>query len=104
MALRILRHGFPYFSQTARNNKQVFNMKILSGLIILLFTFGCANVVVTKDDDQAKMICKWGTQKFDLCQFDTQEEKVEAVLLEMDLDEKIGQMTQSFGTLTFLRK
>ena len=95
MALRGLRHGFPYFSQTTRKNIRGFNVKILSGLIILLFTFGCANVVVTKDDDQANMICKWGIQKFDLCQFETREEKVEAVLLEMDLDEKIGQMTQS---------
>ena len=68
-------------------------MKILLGLTIFLFTFGCANVVVTEENNQANMICKWGTQKFDLCQFETQKKKVEAILLEMNLDEKIGQMT-----------
>ncbi len=70
-------------------------MKNLLGLIILLFTFGCADTVVKEETDQANVICEWGTQKFDLCQYQTQESRVEAILLEMSLDEKIGQMTQS---------
>jgi beta-glucosidase len=41
------------------------------------------------------VICKWGTQQFDLCQFKTQQQMVDALVLEMNLDEKIGQMTQS---------
>ena len=39
--------------------------------------------------------CEWGKQKFDLCAYATDDERVEALLAEMTLDEKIGQMTQS---------
>ncbi len=41
------------------------------------------------------VICEWGEQSFNLCEFQTQEQRVEALLAEMTLDEKIGQMTQS---------
>jgi beta-glucosidase len=41
------------------------------------------------------MICEWGSQKIDLCRYETQEEMVDVLIREMDLDEKIGQMTQS---------
>lgn len=39
--------------------------------------------------------CLWGSDKFDICRFDSKEEVVTAFIKEMNLDEKIGQMTQS---------
>jgi beta-glucosidase len=39
--------------------------------------------------------CEWGSAKFDICRFDSKEEIVAAFINEMNLDEKIGQMTQS---------
>lgn len=62
-------------------------------LIILVLVSSCAAVDI--DDKSTGVMCEWGTQAFDLCQFDTQEEKIEAFIEEMTLDEKIGQMTQS---------
>jgi len=41
------------------------------------------------------MTCEWGRQKFSLCDYDTKDQMVEALMAEMTLDEKIGQMTQS---------
>ena len=46
-------------------------------------------------DKKSELICKWGSQQFNLCEYETQQQKVEALLMEMTLDEKIGQMTQS---------
>lgn len=42
-----------------------------------------------------EIICRWGQQQFDLCRFDSQAEMIEALLGEMTLDEKLGQMTMS---------
>lgn len=39
--------------------------------------------------------CLWGSDQFDICRFESKEEIVSALLNEMNLDEKIGQMTQS---------
>jgi beta-glucosidase len=41
------------------------------------------------------VICEWGEQKFNLCEYPAQEQRVEALLAEMTLDEKLGQMTMS---------
>ena len=41
------------------------------------------------------IICEWGTSKFNLCAYDTESEMIQALIDEMTLDEKIGQMTQS---------
>ena len=41
------------------------------------------------------VICEWGEQKFNLCEYRTDDQRVEALLAEMTLDEKIGQMTMS---------
>ena len=41
------------------------------------------------------VICQWGYQQFDLCRFDSHDEMIEALLAEMTLEEKIGQMTMS---------
>ena len=68
-------------------------MKILSGIVVLILIIGCADVAVI--DNSTGLICEWGTQDFDLCRYKTHEEMVEALIQEMDLDEKIGQMTQS---------
>jgi beta-glucosidase len=40
-------------------------------------------------------ICKWGSQEFDLCSYLSDDARVAALLSEMTLDEKLGQMTQS---------
>jgi len=39
--------------------------------------------------------CLWGTSQFDVCRSNKKEEIVSALVKEMTLDEKIGQMTQS---------
>lgn len=70
-------------------------MKILLPLAILLFGVGCASVSVAERDPSSKMICKWGKQELDLCQYADRDERIEALIREMNLDEKIGQMTQS---------
>lgn len=68
-------------------------MKVLPGIVILILTVGCADVAVK--DNSTGLICQWGAQEFDLCRYDTHEEMIEAFIREMDLEEKIGQMTQS---------
>jgi len=70
-------------------------MKILPGFVILFFSAGCTDFAVIEKDDSQALICVWGKQKFDLCQYDSQDERIEALIQEMDVDEKIGQMTQS---------
>jgi beta-glucosidase len=68
-----------------------------------LITLGCSSFRVKEPelitnaeaDGKIEVICKWGTQKFDLCQYQTQQEMIEALIQEMTLNEKIGQMTQS---------
>ena len=41
------------------------------------------------------IICEWGTEKFNLCAYNSEAEMIQALISEMTLDEKIGQMTQS---------
>lgn len=69
--------------------------KTLLGLYILIFAAGCSNEPVKERHTSTDVICEWGTQKFNLCRFDTTDAMIDAFILEMDLDEKIGQMTQS---------
>lgn len=66
-------------------------MKVTIILALVLILLACTSSISKKTD----VICEWGTQKFDLCQYNTQEERVAALIKEMSLDEKIGQMTQS---------
>jgi beta-glucosidase len=70
-------------------------MKIVRTLTIVLLVAGCSNLPKIERDISSEMICKWGKQQFDLCQFSKNDERIEALILEMTLDEKIGQMTQS---------
>jgi beta-glucosidase len=70
-------------------------MRIVLILPFLLMVFGCANLSSNKTETDVNVICEWGTQKFDLCQFNTHEDMIEGLIATMTLDEKIGQMTQS---------
>jgi beta-glucosidase len=42
-----------------------------------------------------ELICKWGRQGFDLCAYPSDQARIAALVAEMTLNEKIGQMTQS---------
>jgi beta-glucosidase len=55
----------------------------------------CMNAALNETLPQSVSRCLWGTQQFDLCRYETQHAKVNALLGEMTLDEKIGQITQS---------
>lgn len=70
-------------------------MRILIVIGLFLLPVGCTNVSVMPSSEIDNVICEWGSQKFDLCQYNSQQEMIEALIQEMDLDEKIGQMTQS---------
>ncbi len=70
-------------------------MRIVLILPFLLMLFGCTNLSSNKTETKVNVICEWGTQKFDLCQFNTHEDMIEGLIATMTLDEKIGQMTQS---------
>lgn len=70
-------------------------MRTLLLLALSLAILGCTNFGIKKTNVDANVICIWGTQQFDLCQYKTQEQMIDALLLTMDLNEKIGQMTQS---------
>lgn len=70
-------------------------MKKLMAIAVLLLSAGCATVEVAKQRDASGEICHWGKQNFDLCRYASRDEKIDALLREMTLDEKIGQMTQS---------
>ena len=70
-------------------------MKIFWLLVLSLTIFGCTTFGTKNTKVDVNVICKWGTQQFDLCQYKTQKQMIDALLLTMNLDEKIGQMTQS---------
>ncbi|GAA0856268.1 glycoside hydrolase family 3 protein [Aliiglaciecola litoralis] len=62
---------------------------------LLLILVGCSSFTGKKESEEIAVICQWGEQKFDLCQYDSYAQMVEGLLTEMTLDEKVGQMTQS---------
>ncbi|MBT8049037.1 MAG: glycosyl hydrolase [Xanthomonadales bacterium] len=68
-------------------------------ILLILFTgcglLTCSITPLSSDPKQTDVVCLWGEQKFNLCKYDSHEKMVEALLAEMTLDEKIGQMTQS---------
>lgn len=45
--------------------------------------------------EKPKVQCIWGSDKFDICGYDSKEEIVNGLIAKMTVDEKIGQMTQS---------
>jgi beta-glucosidase len=64
-------------------------------LLPALMSLGYAAPAAADVDPDAGIICRWGSQAFDLCAYEHDEARVEALLAEMSLDEKIGQMTMS---------
>lgn len=68
--------------------------KKLMFLSLAISLSGCKGFSA-KNTQHDPIICEWGTQQFDLCQYSTHSERVEALINEMTLKEKIGQMTQS---------
>ena len=58
----------------------------ISAITLVLLT-SCTAI---KKVEQEQIICKWGTQQFDLCQFDTQDQRVEALIAEMTLKTHIA--------------
>ncbi|MBT8038724.1 MAG: glycosyl hydrolase [Xanthomonadales bacterium] len=64
-------------------------------LFLALLSIGYAASAASDVDPDAGIICEWGKQGFDLCEHADDEARVEALLAEMSLDEKIGQMTMS---------
>jgi beta-glucosidase len=63
-------------------------------IVIAVGLSGCS-LHKTELQSQANIICKWGSQQFDLCTLPSDEARVAALVSEMTLDEKLGQMTQS---------
>lgn len=61
----------------------------------LLLLSGCLSSTETARELAPVPGCLRGTAQFDLCAYDTDDERVAALVAEMTLDEKIGQMTQS---------
>ena len=72
-------------------------MKQLSLVVMTLVLISCQHLEKSSEYTKTKpdVICQWGSSAFDLCQYDTQEAMITALMAEMTLDEKIGQMTQS---------
>ena len=77
-------------------------MKIMPGLLAACGLVACTSTPMKTvkppmrmAEQEPLMNCEWGRQKFNLCDFDTKDQMVKALLAEMTLDEKIGQMTQS---------
>lgn len=77
---------------------------VLPALLLSFSLSACVNNhpasypdMLASNQQQARsdMICEWGTQRFNLCQFSSEAEMVDALIAEMTLQEKIGQMTQS---------
>lgn len=70
-------------------------MKMLR-LSVAIISFGVLSSCATKTTEEISLYqCQWGSAKFDLCRFENDSQRVDAILAEMNLDEKLGQMTQS---------
>ena len=72
-----------------------FFVQTILGIVLTAFLSACANKPQIVRDTSSSTLCYWGKQRFNLCEFDSQDERIEALMNEMTLDEKIGQMTQS---------
>ncbi|MFT6157095.1 MAG: beta-glucosidase [Neolewinella sp.] len=64
---------------------------------VALLAIGLSGCTLHKPvvQNQADIICRWGSLQFDLCVLPSDVARIAALLSEMTLDEKIGQMTQS---------
>lgn len=70
-------------------------VKALAVLLLATALAACSSTPLKLTPLSNDIICQWGTQKFDLCKYPSRAERVEALLSEMTLEEKLGQMTQS---------
>ena len=76
--------------------KQIPDTQLHKILSLAITAFALAACTASPDlAAEQDVICEWGQQKFNLCEHRTQDQRVEALLAEMSLDEKIGQMTMS---------
>lgn len=73
-----------------------------ASVFFFLFALGLSGCSLKKSDflasdrdPESNIICQWGKQRFDLCRYQNDAERVSALIAEMTLDEKLGQMTQS---------
>jgi beta-glucosidase len=73
-----------------------FNRLLCSCLFLILIQ-ACTlqKTAVPIPINMPDVICIWGSAKFDICKYDSKKTVINALLGEMTLDEKIGQMTQS---------
>ena len=69
--------------------------KNMIGLLGALSIAACVSTPTQGVNNRLGVICKWGSEGFDLCRYDSQAQMIEALIAAMSLDEKIGQMTQS---------
>ncbi len=63
--------------------------------MLIALSLLCASPSALLAEKAPEPICTWGTRQFDLCRYETQATRIAALVAEMTLDEKIGQMTQS---------
>ncbi len=61
-------------------------MKIFWLFVLSLTIFGCTTFGTKNTKVDVNVICKWGTQQFDLCQYKTQKQMIDVLLLTMNLD------------------
>jgi beta-glucosidase len=77
-------------------NKKLIHTAFIAAIVVLLSSCTTATKLPVADKAISNLYsCVWGTARFNLCQYATDEERITALLAEMTLDEKIGQMTQS---------
>jgi beta-glucosidase len=77
------------------SNKQKHGLKSILTMSLASLLLSCTYSNIKTSEQTPELICKWGSQQFDLCHYDTQQKRIDALLAEMTLDEKVGQMTQS---------
>ncbi len=71
-------------------------MKLKLILASAVFLSACSSLNISNKTTSVPLArCQWGTSEFNLCQYSTKEQMIEALIAEMTLQEKIGQMTQS---------
>jgi beta-glucosidase len=67
--------------------------RLLCMSLILVLIAACSAVPIGTIEFENR--CLWGSSQFDICKYETDAETINAIMNEMTLDEKIGQMTQS---------
>lgn len=68
---------------------------ILGACLVLMQACTLQKTAAPALTEKPKVQCIWGSDKFDICGYESKEAIVNALIAEMTVDEKIGQMTQS---------